>query len=257
MDILKIVAELKKYDIVPVPEGDKIRLTGNTEALPARLIETVTANKETLLKYLHSLQHQMDADSIPVAAMKPWYPCTASQKRMWYLSQFDNSEGLYNILVPVHIRGYADEKKVQSAFSQLVERHAILPCLLSVIDGQLFQRVGTGQEFTLDCNDQVLEKDKAGWLRGRIAELQRLSFQLDKDRLFRVELVKISSGEYVLLLVIHHIISDGWSVRIMLQEVVENYGGGGAGGGPAAVSQTCVFDRVGVGLCGGAKPEGV
>ncbi|SFW90887.1 non-ribosomal peptide synthetase, partial [Chitinophaga sancti] len=170
-------------------------------------------------------QKHIDAYSaIPRAGERDSYPLSNSQKRLWLLSQLPEQSVAYNIVPVYKIRGMLDIAALAGAFQRLFERHESLRTVFFLQGEELLQRIlpvdasGTGlvvRSFT-GTNTEAQAYEQA-------ARIAAEPFDLTNGPLFRTELLKIAKKEYLLILSIHHIISDEWSMGVMLREIINSY----------------------------------
>jgi amino acid adenylation domain-containing protein len=151
----------------------------------------------------------------------PKYALSYGQKSLWFMHKLAPESAAYNICQAVHICSKVDAMALQQAFQGLVERHATLRTNFKEEGGEPIQKIVDGVEIDFQIEDASTWSDSSlkEWL---IIEGHR-PFNLEQDRLLRVRLLKRSTQDFVLLLVIHHIISDFWSLAVILQELGKLY----------------------------------
>jgi amino acid adenylation domain-containing protein len=144
-----------------------------------------------------------------------------SQQRLWFLDQFEPGNVAYNISETVRIRGTLNVTALEQGLSEIVRRHEALRTIFAAVEGQPFQQILPPEPLTLFKVDLRLLPDNE-----REAETQRLIteeamhiFNLANSPLFRATLLQRSEEEYSLLLTMHHIISDGWSMEVLSREL--------------------------------------
>jgi amino acid adenylation domain-containing protein/non-ribosomal peptide synthase protein (TIGR01720 family) len=157
----------------------------------------------------------------PVPTQSAEYPLSAGQQALWFLAQLSPESTAYNIARAVRVKSSLDVPTFERALQTLVARHASLRTLFSSRDGRPLQRVQEESRLGFE------EEDAAGWcesyLQERLIEKAHAPFDLEHGPLLRVHLFKLSDGEYVLLLVAHHIVVDFWSLALFLDELCEVY----------------------------------
>ncbi|PEU19242.1 MULTISPECIES: non-ribosomal peptide synthetase [unclassified Bacillus (in: firmicutes)] len=147
------------------------------------------------------------------------YPVTSQQKRVYILSQMDSTRLSYNMPIGIQIEGKLNVDKLKESFNQLVQRHETLRTSFYMCEGELVQCVHE------NVNIPFQELD------GTIGELERIidafirPFELESAPLIRVGIVKLGEEQFMLLLDIHHIISDGISTSVLWKELMALYGG--------------------------------
>ena len=151
-------------------------------------------------------------------------PLSFAQQRLWFLAQMDGGNTAYNIPLGLRLRGRLDEDALQRALARIVERHETLRSRFSQIDDQaqvVILPADTG--FLLQVEDLRRHPQADNALRGLIEEQASASFNLAHDPLIRGRLVRLADDHHVLLLTMHHIISDGWSLGVLTRELAALY----------------------------------
>jgi amino acid adenylation domain-containing protein/non-ribosomal peptide synthase protein (TIGR01720 family) len=157
----------------------------------------------------------------PFSACPLEYPLSSGQQALWFLNRLSPESTAYNIARAVRIKSALDVPAFRRAFQLLLERHASLRTFFHSRDSKPFQRVQQQVAYDLE------EEDAAGWsesyLHEQLAEKAYTRFDLEQGPLLRINLFKRSTDEYVLLLVVHHIITDFWSLALFMHELCELY----------------------------------
>ncbi|MBP9800893.1 MAG: amino acid adenylation domain-containing protein, partial [Sterolibacterium sp.] len=163
---------------------------------------------------------------IPLADRSLPLPLSWSQQRLWFLDQLEGQSQAYHIAGALRLEGILDPQAVQWALDTIIERHEVLRTRFDRDDqGQPCQHIVPMSRFALRHLD--LSRQPA---RQRAAALQRLideeaatPFDLTHDPLIRGLLVRSTPQQHLLCIVMHHIVSDGWSVGLMMQEFAALY----------------------------------
>ncbi|MCY7877842.1 non-ribosomal peptide synthetase DhbF [Bacillus spizizenii] len=147
-------------------------------------------------------------------------PLSFAQRRLWFLHCLEGPSPTYNIPVAVRLSGELDQGVLQAALYDLVCRHESLRTIFPESQGTSYQHI-------LDADQarpvlHVTEIDEKE-LSGRFAEAVRYSFDLAAEPAFRAELFVIGPDEYVLLLLVHHIVGDGWSLTPLTRDLGAAY----------------------------------
>jgi amino acid adenylation domain-containing protein len=144
-----------------------------------------------------------------------------AQQRLWFLDQLAPGNGFYNVSAALHLTGSLNHWALCETFNQIVNRHETLRTSFAMVDGQLMQAISPSLTIPLPIIDlRNVESQK------RLAQVQQLvtqeakrPFHLTTGQLLRVKLVQLDEAEYLLLLNLHHIIADGWSVGVLIKEL--------------------------------------
>lgn len=151
-----------------------------------------------------------------------FYPVSSAQKRIYVTSQMaGNSSTLYNIPGGIIIDGRLDEKKLNACFKKLIERHETLRTYFEILDeNMIVQKVMDKVDFTLD-----IIKNKDYTTIDKLFKDFVKPFDLSKAPLLRAELIEFTNTKSALFIDMHHIISDGMSVNIFIEEFCKLYNG--------------------------------
>ncbi len=152
-------------------------------------------------------------------------PLSFAQQRLWVLAQLEPDGASYNLPVALRLSGPFDVEALERSVNELVRRHVVVRTAVSLSDGQPVQVVAPVSAMsvpvvTLD-HLEASERD-AAVLRLATAEAQR-PFELAYGPMLRVTLLRLDAEEHVLLLTMHHIVSDAWSSHILVREMTDLY----------------------------------
>jgi non-ribosomal peptide synthetase component F len=166
-------------------------------------------------------------------------PVSYAQERMWLLDQTSEARSAYNVAVATRVLGRLDDRALEASLDELVRRHESLRTRFGVHDGVPHQLIDPAGPCELERVDLSITADpQQRELRLReLSERERgYSFDLARGRLLRAVLTKLDRDQHALLLTLHHIVVDGWSVAVLLREVsflYERFTGGGQDALPA------------------------
>ena len=148
-------------------------------------------------------------------------PLSHAQERLWLLEQIEGLGSAYNMPASVRLRGELDVAALERSFATVIERHEGLRTRFGIADGSPVQVIDPPGLFGLQVEDlsDVPEDDRATAVRERIHILTQQPFDLERGRLFRAHLLRLSSEDHVAVVVMHHIVSDGWSIGVLIHEV--------------------------------------
>jgi natural product biosynthesis luciferase-like monooxygenase protein/amino acid adenylation domain-containing protein len=153
------------------------------------------------------------------------FPTSFAQRRLWFLDQLRPGDPTYNIPAAVRLTGRLDIPALQRALDELARRHESLRTTFAVIDGAPAQIVTPGAKLTLSVVDLRKFSEAERELRfQRLADEEtQWSFDLAHGPLIRMKLLRMDEQAHVLLLTMHHIISDGWSISVLISEMSALY----------------------------------
>ena len=161
--------------------------------------------------------------TIPPRANQEKSPLSFAQQRLWFLEQLEPGSPVYHIPAAFRLRGMVDTAVLQQALNQLAQRHESLRTVFVSEDGTPYQKVLPEIELPLNVldlrqtadNEQVAEEHL-------FAETQR-PFNLKLGPLFRTIVFQLADDECIILFMMHHIISDGWSMGVLFGELTAVY----------------------------------
>src|SRR6185312_7388989 len=156
-------------------------------------------------------------------------PLSFAQRRLWFLEQLEPGTGLYNVPGEVRLAGPLDVSALTAAWTEVLRRHEALRTVFPVRDGEPFQRVepAKGPLPRIDLSALPAGLRETEVERQAAAEAAR-PFDLARGPLCRGFLLRLGGEEHRLLVTFHHIVSDGWSLALFLDELSALYGGGAA-----------------------------
>jgi amino acid adenylation domain-containing protein/non-ribosomal peptide synthase protein (TIGR01720 family) len=156
-------------------------------------------------------------------------PLSFAQQRLWFLQQFDRDLTAYNVPAAVRLSGQLDRAALHSSLQAIVARHETLRTTFRLDDGQPIQVIDPTATLDLPLIDLAARQANLRPAQ-REVEVQRLAleeaqqpFDLERGPLIRTRLLRLSESEHVLLLCMHHIVGDGWSLGVLIQELAALY----------------------------------
>ncbi|MBB6274917.1 amino acid adenylation domain-containing protein, partial [Pedobacter cryoconitis] len=173
----------------------------------------------SLSAYILEMAFGSDYNVIPLAAEKTHYVLSSAQKRLYFLYEFDRDSLAYNMPQAAWLSGELDRKRLADAFQALIRRHEVFRTTIVMIEDEPFQVVGDGEGFSI-TDYQAQREEVAGVMESFIRP-----FDLGQGPLLRVGLVHVPGGESLLMVDMHHIITDGVSHGILIRDFMALYAG--------------------------------
>jgi amino acid adenylation domain-containing protein len=148
-----------------------------------------------------------------------------AQERLWFIDQLEPDSPFYNCPGALHLAGELNVEALERCINEIVRRHETLRTTFRMVDGRPVQVVSAPRPFALPVTDlsELDESEREEEVRWLASEEARRPFDLSRGPLLRVSLLKLAGEEYVALFTTHHIISDGWSMGVLVKEVAALY----------------------------------
>ncbi|WP_232512587.1 non-ribosomal peptide synthetase [Rhodococcus pyridinivorans] len=156
-------------------------------------------------------------------------PLSLAQQRMWFLNRLEPHSAVNNIPVAIRLSGRLDVDALQAAVSDVVERHESLRTVYPEIDGVGYQQVLPAADAVVEVRPETVGADEVA---ARVAEAVATGFDVTQQVPIRVRLFSVVPDEHVLVVVVHHISADGYSMGPLTRDVVTAYAARVAGGEP-------------------------
>jgi amino acid adenylation domain-containing protein/non-ribosomal peptide synthase protein (TIGR01720 family) len=185
----------------------------------------------TLSELAKEIQTAINADKrlelppIERIERSPELPLSFAQQRLWFLSQLEPDSPFYNIPAAVRLEGQLNLAALEQSFNEILRRHEVLRTNFRTVEGQAIAVVSPttpGLLSVIDLSELPPDRRETKVRQLALAEAQQ-PFNLEADTLLRVKLLRLSEQEYVTLLTMHHIVSDGWSIDVLVREVAILY----------------------------------
>jgi amino acid adenylation domain-containing protein len=227
MNTNQFLSYLRGLKITVFREGDHLHLNAPQGTLTPDLRAELTKRKAEILEFLSQANAASDDDFLPilpVSQVEP-LPLSSAQARLWFLDQLMPLNPFYNIPSALLLAGKLDVLALQQSLNEIIRRHETLRTSFEKVNGQPTQLIAKSLELTLATLDlQSLPKVERSDLAQELAsQVAQQPFDLTVAPLMRAMLLRLAPTEHVLLLVMHHIISDGWSIGVFHRELTVLY----------------------------------
>jgi amino acid adenylation domain-containing protein len=154
------------------------------------------------------------------AARPARLPLSFAQQRLWFIAQMgQDASAAYHVPGGLRLHGTLDVAALHAALQHIVRRHEALRTRFEVVDGQPVQRIAANAAFPLPRHTLTDEAELAHWQRVEA----ETPFDLATGPLIRARLLRLAPQDHVLLLTLHHIVSDGWSMGVLMHELGQLY----------------------------------
>ena len=152
-------------------------------------------------------------------------PLSFAQQRLWFLDRLEPNSSTYNIPSALRLKGPLDTNALEQSLNEIVRRHEALRTTFSMVEGQPVQKISASLSLPLSVIDlsQLPESEREDEARRLTNEEAQRHFDLERGPLVRSVLLHLGSEDHILLLTLHHIASDGWSMSILHRELSALY----------------------------------
>ena len=231
MTTTALLAYLQSLDVKLWAEDERLRYRAPKGVLTPTLRAELAAHKEEMLILLRQAQSSPQPGALPIlsqASSRPHdgaWPLSFAQQRLWFLDQLENGSPFYNVPMAVRLQGTLSVAMLERSLNEVVRRHETLRTTFPSIEGSPAQRVSPTQRVGIPIVDltSLLENEREAQVQRLANEEAVFPFDLTRGPLLRARLLRVEEGESVLLLSTHHIVSDGWSVNVLLRELSAHY----------------------------------
>ncbi|MCG8669775.1 MAG: amino acid adenylation domain-containing protein [Pseudomonadales bacterium] len=228
MSVVELLSSLAKKDIRLWLEGENLRFSAPEGAFTPEIRDEIVAAKPQIIEFLKQAQ-KLKKKGIDVASREGDLPVSYSQQRLWLLDQINPNDTTYNIPAAFRIKGQIDPKLLEKAFASLVERHESLRTTFSDVEGSPIQVIEPFTQWQLPLEDitSLSDAEKDQRLIDEVNKEAQTPFSLNEGPLFRARLLILkqdgASSEFALIACMHHVISDAWSMDVLVKEMAAFY----------------------------------
>ncbi|MGZ4969988.1 MAG: amino acid adenylation domain-containing protein [Methylobacter sp.] len=234
MMLTELLATLGELNVRLYVEDGALKCKAPTNILTDEIKSLLKTRKEELIEILSSADEHNDAPITPVLRIDP-IPLSYAQQRLWFLDQLDPGSASYNTPIVLRITGRLNISALEQSMNEIVRRHESLRTSFVTVNGQPTQKVRPDILLpVMYVNLAMLpEQIREITMRGLCRQEAAKPFALSTDPLIRITLITLFNGpdtqEYILLVTLHHIVSDGWSSALLMREFIALYQAFGEG----------------------------
>ncbi|MCX6318742.1 MAG: condensation domain-containing protein, partial [Bacteroidetes bacterium] len=228
MSVKELLKEIRKNNIDLRLSGESLRVGSDSNMIPEGILNLIRENKQVIIEYLKekTVKAEKETGIKPTESPDGCYPLSTPQRRLWVLSQFAEASVAYNIPAVYVFEGTLDITALSASFSALIERHQSLRTVFrETVTDDIVQYIKSTEEtaFTLSCTDLRQHENIASVAEELIQAELAMPFDLVNGPLIRASLYQLSNSKWILCCAMHHIISDGWSMGILIKELLLFY----------------------------------
>ena len=221
------LARLARQEVKLWLDGERLRCSGPEEVLTDALNAQLKERKSEIIAFLQQTQGvQENAQKTPTiepAERPDNIPLSFAQQRLWFLHQMQPDSAVYNLPLAIKVNGLLDIDALNQSLNQIIARHEILRTRFVTVSGQPVQQIEESISFEIEQINIQTHPDKENAVKQAAIDAAKTSFDLSKDQLLRVTLLKLNDSNSIILFTVHHVIADAWSQEILIQELATFY----------------------------------
>ncbi|NEU79519.1 non-ribosomal peptide synthetase [Nostoc sp. UIC 10630] len=221
--IIEFLDRLSNLNINLEANGDRLRCHAPEGVLTPTLLQEITGRKTEIMLFLQQAKQVKTSHQLPIQRVPRdgELPLSFAQQRLWFLHQLSPDSRSYNMLLILRLDGSLNIVALEQSLGELICRHEVLRTTFPTVDGKPVQRIAPPTALTLPVYDlQALSaKEQTDRIRQMANSQASQPFDLAVGPLIQFTLLQLNTQEYVLLLKMHHIIYDGWSLNIFFGEL--------------------------------------
>lgn len=203
-------------------------LTSPTIKSISEIVEEALLSKSSSAKnkaFWEEAARTEQSNVIPRRSQRDTVPLSFAQQRLWFLDQLQFGNPSYNLFAAVHLNGLLNIAALAQSLNEIVRRHEALRTTFTTVEGQLVQVISPtlALAFPVVNLRQLSEVERETEVLRLATEEAQRPFNLAQAPLLRATLLQLSETEHVVLIAMHHIVSDGWSMGVLIQEVAALY----------------------------------
>jgi len=218
---------LRRRDINLWLDGNDLCYKAPSQTLTPALIQELKERKAEILTFLHNANATTHSNLPPIlpASRDKDLPLSFAQQRLWFLNQLEPNSCAYNMPAAYRLTGQLNITALEQSLNEIIRRHEVLRMTFPAVNGQPSQAITPSITLTLPLTDlgEHPETETEVIVQQIATEEAQQPFNLAQEPLFRAKLLRLTEAESVLLLNMHHIVSDGWSFDIFFQELAALY----------------------------------
>lgn len=225
MSLAEFLSLLRERDIRLWTEKGKLRCNAPQGALTQDIRSQLSHWREDILHLLEG----MDSSEIPAIVTgresSDSLPVSFAQHSLWIVDQWEASRASHNFPVAFRLEGELNIAAIEYALKEVVRRHEILRTTFAAEEGTVTQSILPELRIPIAFIDlmETAEETRSSRVRELASRDAQQAFDLTKAPLLRCTLLRINTQEYVLLITLHHIIFDGWSLGVLIRELTDLY----------------------------------
>lgn len=229
--IIDLISNARQNGIGISVNDDKLKLkVPRDTVIDEQLLEDIRCNKELIINFLNDDRWKSEKDEInDKYRISPFdrnavqrVPLSYEQESLWFIDRLNGSTA-YHMMRIFRLTGHLDVPALEQAVKRIITRHEILRTVIKEEDGIGYQEIQAADDWKMSYLTEDVLKSRDIPIHTFIENEIQTPFDLTKDYMLRLTLVRLSASEHIMISVIHHIAADGWSMSVLVKELVALY----------------------------------
>jgi len=218
--LLDLLQTLKTNGVKLWLDGDALRFQAPSGVMSQQIKDQMRRLKPEIIEFLREAADSIveGGDAIPIVDRSKPMPLSSAQQRLWFIDRFEGANAVYNMSCALRLRGILNVEALARCFETICKRHEVLRTNFFAVNGQPQLSIDAKPRFELIRESAEFERCQA-----LASEFASLPFDLEKDCLIRAKLMALDTGDHLLVVSMHHIVSDGWSLGVLVRELTSLY----------------------------------
>ncbi|MEO0377715.1 MAG: condensation domain-containing protein, partial [Cyanobacteria bacterium P01_A01_bin.17] len=234
MSLEQLLSDLSQRGIKISVQDDKLRVRAPKGRVTPELRAALHHSKPELLNLLSQQRTVASpakaANAIPLLSRDAPLTVSTAQERLWLVDQLQPGSSTYNLPMAFRLTGHLDADRLEKSLQALVKRHEVLRTIYPPSgDGPSVVIETTAPALTCIDLQQHSEPEPEVQASGLVTELSKKPFDLAQGPLIHYSLIRLAPNESLLVIVVHHMVADGWSLGLIISEVSAFYNAAGSG----------------------------
>lgn len=217
----ELIARLRERDVKLSIRDGALTYSARKGSLTAEDIAEISAHKRDIMRFLEGGGERREIPELIAQPRVGTLPLSHTQERLWFLEQLGLSGAAYNMSAVIRAQGDLNIEALERSFAELIRRHESLRTRFEVIDGKPVQVIDQPGNYRLHVSDLSAMAHDA-----RAAEIKRLAdeeigrpFDLRHGPVMRASVLRLDYSDHLFVVAMHHIVSDGWSLSVLIREL--------------------------------------
>ena len=219
----ELLVYLRGLDIQLWVDQGRLRFNAPQDVMTSELKAEIASHKAEIIELLSRVSPA--SAPISIVSRQQNLDLSFTQRRLWFLYQIDRDVAAYQLRYNLQLTGVLHVDILERSLTEIVRRHEILRTNFVEIEGNPSQIIHPPQPVTMSVIDlqEFASTDRETELHRLANQEAKIPFNLEKDALLRVTLLRLAPQEHILLITLHHIIADAWSIGLFLRELSSLY----------------------------------